>query len=725
MLPFFLRGFVVAGLILFCLGCNSQETVDLLSHLNAAEKKPDTEVILFGTSKASSLLTSWSESKRQKGGAIRWTTSDRARISWKLSLPDPGFLHLHLQSADSFPLEVYASDKMISRVAIAQDTTEQVLPLPPKTSEVELRLPPGRVLGGRSAVITTSPSVAEFRKPEAFPLLENIRTKGKLRKAMFYETGGAVGFFEKISPESVLNFGYYFAPSHPKANEFAIFSVHLTGTNGFRKKIFEKRVEKEMSQTKRIPMNSCIPASGVYKLEFRIARNVAFGNSKTAWIEPRIHTTRGLPETHDQTGALHQSLKDINVVLIVLDAASTKHFGCYGYYRATTPVVDNLAKQGVQFQRAYTNAVYTLASTATLFTGQLPNRHGILTHRHKLPEAVLTLPETMQQYGYETATFLANGNASGSFGLTQGFRTVREVFRDVDYTGRGEEITQSFAEWLAKHHQQKFFAYLHYREPHDPYKPPDEWIDRFVDPSYSGKIGRSFDRRTYDPNSPDLSEADRRHIQDLYDANLAYADSQVGEVLRALRNLRLEDQTMIAVTSDHGEAFWEHDFQGHNRQLYEESTRVPLVIKFPKNAGLANRKINFPVQTADFYPTLVDLLGISRQGLSLDGRSFLPYLMDASSHPQFVVTHSTRPSVTAIVQDRYKYIRNSKQSDELYNLKNDPLEKQNLIEKEPVQAGYLGKLLLMQLESKKPRSIESPNLDEATLENLKALGYVD
>jgi arylsulfatase A-like enzyme len=711
---------------LYLLSCNSRKTVDLLNELPFSEKKSDTEVLLFATPKASEFLSFWSEPQRQNGGKLRWTTGPESRISWNLSLPKPAFLHLRLRALDAFPVDFYTGNNLISRLNVAPNSDKAALMLPEKTTHVRLGLLSDKKIGVYSAIITPSRSVAEFRKPKEFPVPENLRVKGKLRKAAFCETGGSLSFFETISPDSVLEFGYYFVPSQSQSgNERATFSIHITGTDEKARKIFEKSGEQEILENKRIPLG--FAKSGIYKLEFRLTRDTAFGSMETAWIEPRLHSPSIIRNKLDKQNDLTEALKDSNVVLIVLDAAAQKHFGCYGYERDTTPAVDRLAAQGAQFLRAYTNAVYTLASTATLLTGQTPHQHGILTHRNKLPATAVTLPEVLQRAGYETAVFLANGNASGSFGLTQGFKTVREVFREQEYTGRGEEITRAFSKWLETHHSRKFFAYLHYREPHDPFKPPEEWIKKFANPSYSGKLNQIFDHTRIRALSSELSEADREHVRALYDANLAYADSQVNEILKSLRSVGKDQRTIVIVTADHGESFWEHGYLGHNRQLYEESAKIPLIIKFPDNASISNVKFSFPVQSADLYASLIDLLGLSKRGIHINGTSFVQYLRGGNPDVPEIVIHSTSRFVTALVLGDYKYIRNEKGKDELYNLKKDPFERENLIDREVVRAGYLRKVLLMELDSKQREcpKMETPQLDEAVRENLKALGYVE
>ena len=142
--------------------------------------------------------------------------------------------------------------------------------------------------------------------------------------------------------------------------------------------------------------------------------------------------------------ALRKANRDANVIILLLDAASAGHFGTYGYFRNTTPVTDQLAREGVQFNSAYTQAVYTLASTASLMSGMYPFHHRVLYLKDRLPSDVFTIAEAFRDGGYQTGTFVANGNASTTFGMTQGFQKIREVFRDKNYTGWGQDVTNSF-----------------------------------------------------------------------------------------------------------------------------------------------------------------------------------------------------------------------------------------------------------------------------------------
>ncbi|MCI0447206.1 sulfatase [bacterium] len=417
------------------------------------------------------------------------------------------------------------------------------------------------------------------------------------------------------------------------------------------------------------------------------------------------------------------------MVLIVLDAASAKRFGCYGYPKPTTPNLDNLASHAARFDSAYTQAVYTLASTASLMSGLYPNHHQILNSRNKLSSEIFTMAEAFHAADYSTGMFVANGNASDTFGMDQGFQSVMNVFRSKDYTGWGQDITDAFAGWLQKQRQRPFFAYLHYREPHGPYNPPEPWVRKFTDPSYQGTIGKSFEARIrINGNAADLSPEDRRQIQNLYDANLAYADSQVQEVLTNLKELDIYDRTIVIVTSDHGEAFWEHNFQGHNTQLYQESVHIPLIMKLAEGSQVSNR-ISNAVRTIDLYPTLVDLLDLSWKSVRVDGRSFLPYFLGLREDGRKVTSQVVKERQYAYVVGTYKYILSSGNDyQEIYNLKTDPNELQNLAESELLRASYyqirLSRLLERNQKKDTEQKLEQATIDEAAQENLRALGYV-
>ncbi len=383
------------------------------------------------------------------------------------------------------------------------------------------------------------------------------------------------------------------------------------------------------------------------------------------------------------------------------------------------------------FDRAYCQAVYTLASTASLMTGLDPYKHQIIFRKSKLPSSTITLAERFQQSGYNTGTFVANGNASSIFGMTQGFSEVGEVFREPNYTGWGSDITNRFVKWLEKSKKDRpFFAYLHYREPHAPFNPPENFKNHFTDPNYTGYRDASYEmRRKINMGEVQATKGDRDYIIATYDENLRYGDYEVGRVIKKLKQNKMYENTVIIVTADHGEAFWEHNFQGHNSQLYEESIHIPLVIKFA-GQGLRGKRINQPVRTIDIYPTLVDLMQFSRRFWNVDGHSIIPYLVSSNSPKVPVMTQTIASQAYGYMENDYKYIVHMQsRNEELYNLKSDPMEKFNRIAEDRVQAAYMRSRIFGWLAASRQvgawHKTERAVIDDTTRDNLKALGYID
>jgi arylsulfatase A-like enzyme len=194
--------------------------------------------------------------------------------------------------------------------------------------------------------------------------------------------------------------------------------------------------------------------------------------------------------------------------------------------------------------------------------------------------------------------------------------------------------------------------------------------------------------------------------------------------------MKLYDNTILIVTADHGEAFWEHNFQGHNSQLYEESIHIPFILKLSSKTDLHKKTVSNPVRTLDVYPTLVDLLQLSRRNWNVDGHSFIPYLVSDKLEDVPVFTQTIAEQAYSWMEGNFKYIyHRHTNTEELYDLKADPGERTNLIKTDPIQAGYLrSRLFGWHAENKTAGSrikTDRAVMDESTRENLKALGYID
>jgi arylsulfatase A-like enzyme len=425
-----------------------------------------------------------------------------------------------------------------------------------------------------------------------------------------------------------------------------------------------------------------------------------------------------------------------NVLFIVLDGASALRMSAYGYGRPTTPVLERLAGESVVFETALTQAVYTIASVGSILTGEYPERHQSVSFADRLPASAVTLPGLLTLKGFRTAGFAGNAVVSSAFGLDRGYQEFYEVWKQEDYTGRGDSVTRRVLPWLERNRGGRFFAYVHFREPHFPYIPPPPYDRRFgggplfPDGIRNWETVESINRRA--AGGEEIPRATIERIAALYDGNLAYVDAEVGKILRQLDALGLAGETAVIVTADHGEATFEHRYIGHNTQLYEESVRVPLLIRAP---GLAPARVAAPVELLDLTPTVLELVGAGDHPVlgKMQGQSLLPLArgearVDAEQALAFSRTLWAKPRYAAR-DARFKYIWDSRNgNEELYDLRVDPRESRNRSRERPLTTAFFRQQLfdwLLEQERLRSRtpSPESSEIPEELGRYLGGVGY--
>jgi len=458
------------------------------------------------------------------------------------------------------------------------------------------------------------------------------------------------------------------------------------------------------------------------------------------WTAPRVMGAaagdEARPEADEKRAdRLREAVRGMNVVLVILDAARADHFGAYGYARPTTPEIDRIAAESVVFDRVYTPAVYTLGAMASVWTSQPPDRHhGDVSFSAKLPRDRLTLAELLGARGVHTAGFVANTVAGGLNGFDRGFGEFHELWRT--HGSRGDVFKAVLPGWLDANGARRFFAYVHFREPHSPYDPEPPFDTRFGPDGPIPKAARRppGDRWIVDVNQGrrTLTPEEADHLVRLYDGNLAYADQQVGELRRALEARGLWDKTVFIVAADHGEALLEHGWIGHNVQLYEESIHVPLVVRFPPVAGIGGRRVEALADLIDLGPTIADLFGARGTGGSdraFAGRSLLPVVEGAPGHAAVLTRTIWDRPIYARLDGRRKLIYDTRTgAQRLFDLQDDPRETRDRAAEQPVAAAYHRQALQAAIARLARRPVAS-GTDEAGMtreqcENLKTLGYV-
>ncbi len=323
-----------------------------------------------------------------------------------------------------------------------------------------------------------------------------------------------------------------------------------------------------------------------------------------------------------------------DIFIFLIDACRPDHLGLYGYMRPTSPNLDRFAGEAVVFENAYANASFTRSSVATLFTGLYPESHKVRILMNKLSERLLTIPVYLKAKGYRTSLFTATGNVSENMGFARG---VDDYFPHIGEWRRGDERTlpSNFEGWLS--HEGPLFSYVHFMEPHLPVVPPPPFLDMFSAPEdrafVHGVLGEFQKKINADlPFGPD----EVRAVVDNYDAAIGYIDGELGKLMTSLKARGSYDESLIIVLSDHGESLYEREFWGHGSKVYEETARVPLIVKFPASMGLKGR-VERVVDLAGAFPTLMDLFGPS---VGLDGTSWLPAVASRAMDDGLAVTRS-------------------------------------------------------------------------------------
>ncbi len=461
-----------------------------------------------------------------------------------------------------------------------------------------------------------------------------------------------------------------------------------------------------------------------------------------------------------------------NLILISIDTLRADRLGCYGGPHPTSPAIDALARDGVRFSRAYAASAWTLPSHMTMMTGLSPSAHGVNPDRALLagrqePSAtfaiggsprLLTLAERLRRLGYRTAAITEGGWVAARFGFDQGFdRYVAQEDDDLD------SGTQKLAlAWLAKEatgendrafdaSDRPFFLFLHTYQVHQPYRQPPPYDALFVPPGSRGyaragvTLGMADLARFRDGSFPTLA-SDVEAFRARYDGEIRHTDDFIARLIARLRSTGLDRDTIVLLTSDHGEELFDHGGFDHGDTLYDEVLHVPLILWGPGRLP-AGREVEAPVGSIDVTPTLVALAGgdpFAPNAPPIQGKSLLPYF--AAKPAAFVdrdrfaegfatVFHhdldtdasvplaSVRRGANVLILHRAK-----PESVELYDLTRDPGETENLTGTKPALVAELRAALeAWTRENARLHALygqATQTVDAETEKRLRALGYL-
>jgi arylsulfatase A-like enzyme len=430
-----------------------------------------------------------------------------------------------------------------------------------------------------------------------------------------------------------------------------------------------------------------------------------------------------------------------NVILIVPDALRADHLGCYGYSRPTSPQIDKFAADALFFEKAMSNSPWTKPSIGSVFTSMYPYEHKAFSWMDNLPDKRLTLAEVFRNSNYLTFAIQTNPSITKKHNFKQGFHYYREMVLE-----KGEVVTSSFNAWTKKHRKKPFFAYLHYMDTHVPYNAPQEFSQIFGlkdDTLFTPGDFKTMDVRLL--GEMGLSKDDKQSLVNLYDAAIKYFDSSFARIVDNLRKLGILNKTIIILTSDHGEEFWEHDGFAHGHTVYNELLHVPLIIGYSPH--LPKRQIKSYVQLLDLFPTILSLARIKNDS-EVRGKDLAPAALANKKIKEEILVEGILfgPERKAILKDGWKLIENTGKKNkgtfpplgdlnkyrypeyekgfELYNINQDFSEKHNLINNYPQIAANLKKQLFVFRMSLPDIKEQRKTELKKKLEDLKSLGYI-
>lgn len=424
--------------------------------------------------------------------------------------------------------------------------------------------------------------------------------------------------------------------------------------------------------------------------------------------------------------------RDFNVLLITVDALRQDHLGCYGYKVDTSPNIDKFAKDGVLFKQAISQASFTASSFPSIMTSTYPDTHKVREWGDSLDSSLLTLAQALKNMNYYGGVICAHNFFISLLGLERGFDTLNT---GIDLSAG--EITKQAVLWLERNKSKRFFLWLHYFDPHEPYDPPAH-IKKEMNIGSRKRNDREVPILKNDPEDRDIrgglggissyaiveGRKDMGYYISLYDGEIRYADEQIGVLLNKLKDLKLYGRTLIIITADHGESMGEHDlFFTHGVFLYDPLLKVPLIIGGPSIPK--GKVVTQQVQLIDIMPTVLSFLKIKARS-GMEGSSLLPLIFNKNSNNHKYAFSEVSGNLKSIRTSDWKLIYDSGADKyELYNLKTDPAEKNNLAGKEKGKFKFLKERLEKWSNRSKPNAmLLRKQIKDQEKDRLRGLGYL-
>lgn len=538
----------------------------------------------------------------------------------------------------------------------------------------------------------------------------------------------AVNYLFKLTRPAKLDFELGWLESPPPSPESCRFIVYVETPETETRVLYEQDLTKGVKIGKEfIPIDLSSFRNEVVQVSFVFligATNEDASGRLVVW-EPHIYPATEEVSVAEQDVPVLQ--KPFNILIYLIDALRPDHLPFFGYEKNTAPHMAEFAKDCVLFKNAYAQASWTRPSVGALFTGLYPFQHQAITLKSGLAAELKTLAELLANHKYYTIGISSNAGIKPFFNFHQGFSYFK-YHSNLD--GGQADVLNTYAFEQLRLDKTPFFLYLHTMETHRPYLLKEEFLPPVVKAERRVSVG--------DPDAPRYT-VNLPQVLSHYDASITQNDKAFGDLMEEMKRLGTYDNTLIILMSDHGEEFFEHEGFAHGNKLYQESIKHLFIVKLPhqKNAGTV---IEENVQEIDIFPTILDLAGLPVPSYCA-GKSLRQVLLDPDSlvspfHREIFVESGDELRKKAIIDGHWKLIhtgiewREDLHDYELFNLKKDPGERQNLYGHNTIMARYLNKRLKgWALAQKKLISIGKEGIEKTLtqkeIDELKALGYIE
>jgi len=649
---------------------------DLLALLHLADVyDPSGLFIDFGTAaRLKYTLGNWNsgwQGESREGDARVSTFGKTARLYLPAASKQAMQLRLRAKPYATGALIVYVNGKTAgeTRVSQGEGFSEIVIPI----SEADIR-------SGENSIMLRATKTAQVRgKARSFAIdwvrfepssadgtaaprrvaVEQASAAGIDRRAIVLAPGTRIDWFVEVPDQGTLVFGSGLTSEGAGTLELRVDGDGSTGSTQ-RIELGPAWTDQQVSLTQR--------AGQIARVRFRND-----GTTDVALSDVRI------ARRVDEVVTIDKPARNV-IVLLIDTLRASKVQAYYPKTRVKTPAIDEFASQGALFERSQTPENWTKPAVASVLTSLHPATHKTKEDASKLPKSALMLSEVYKKAGFKTASFIANGYVSNAFGFDQGWDHYTNYIREQRNTNASNVFGEAQG-WIEKNKNDRFFVYIQTIDPHVPYDPPAKFLEMYDPKPYNGQVKNRrthlmLDEAKKNPKKYTFTKRDKEHIEALHDGEISYHDEYFAKFLVKLHELGLDENTIVVVTSDHGEEFQEHGSWGHGHSVYQELLGVPLLFRWP-GVIPANLRIGPAVSTMDIGPTVLEATGVPTPE-QFEGRSLLGFMRGDWPAGPYVAFSDFLDHRRVIRGGDWKMIIRGNLTQVMFDLRNDYWEKKEL-----------------------------------------------